>query len=911
MLNTTLEQGVLSFDRASLTAAGSGISGYARLDTSAACESVTAKLVVRDFDLATLSPWMEEGPIPGGVLDELTISMDSCGQSIEAQLHSLSVQARLEGLDPLIDNAALPLSLLRLEAGLGWTDPVSISFEGELLHEPLSLSATFGSVSSILENRSSVFRLSARNDGFTMTADGAAELGVIGLDLDLGLTLDVARMGSLDAWLGTEPDSRLPFRGSTRIRLDQRGLIIEDLDTTLGRSDISGSLDWPDPESGLPLIVALSASHVDLNELADLFPESTGQKTDEATDWAELLEDSEWAGQWFDLPYIELDIEVASLRGLLEDSGGVRLSARLQDKSIRDGQLAFRMEGIDIAGAMEADFSTHPWVVHFESTLNNIDIGRLLASLELRDDVTARAERVDIRMDSQGRNLRELVMNGRMDSRLESLEWTFEGGPKQRAFEVRLSELEVTTRPSTDTIWQTHGELNGSPIRAWLKTPLIHETFDSSLALPIRLVLGSPNGTIMVDTVIDPVSNEGAGANLVVSGMFRGSEGIDLADLESPLGDYAFEVRALVRENEFLKTEFQGRVASSRAAGKFDTFVLGDGLRFELDLDSPFLETDDLVNWAEDFRNAHGVITDGIPAENARENVNIGILKLLDEYIREYSGRNEVQITANVDELHSSGKLFGQMELELNLVGNDLRIEPLTIALPGGKVDVSYHGGGLGAEGIYELDVDVERLEYGGLLRLLDPESKAEGEMFLDIDLVSYAPQADQVVHNLAGHVDMAVFPVDARAGLLDLWASNLVFALLSTGDDPDKQLNCLVARFDVEDGVMHAKNAFLDSTEVIVRARGDIDLGQRQLDLLVAPQSKREKFLSVSTPIAVTGSFDDFQIGVAPGGFLATMIRWYYGLIYVPWKWLTGERFPADGIATCRQAMGWEPAAD
>ena len=36
-------------------------------------------------------------------------------------------------------------------------------------------------------------------------------------------------------------------------------------------------------------------------------------------------------------------------------------------------------------------------------------------------------------------------------------------------------------------------------------------------------------------------------------------------------------------------------------------------------------------------------------------------------------------------------------------------------------------------------------------------------------------------------------------------------------------------------------------------------------------------------------------------------MFRWFYGVIYVPWKWLTGERFPADGIATCYRAMDWE----
>jgi hypothetical protein len=105
----------------------------------------------------------------------------------------------------------------------------------------------------------------------------------------------------------------------------------------------------------------------------------------------------------------------------------------------------------------------------------------------------------------------------------------------------------------------------------------------------------------------------------------------------------------------------------------------------------------------------------------------------------------------------------------------------------------------------------------------------------------------------------------------------------------------------------MQNKELLLDSTDVIVRGRGSIDLGRQELDLLFAPQAKLEKFLSVSTPIAVTGPFNDFQVGVATGGFVATMLRWYYGLIYVPWKWLTGERFPADGLETCFNAMDWE----
>jgi hypothetical protein len=91
------------------------------------------------------------------------------------------------------------------------------------------------------------------------------------------------------------------------------------------------------------------------------------------------------------------------------------------------------------------------------------------------------------------------------------------------------------------------------------------------------------------------------------------------------------------------------------------------------------------------------------------------------------------------------------------------------------------------------------------------------------------------------------------------------------------------------------------------VRGRGSIDIPNQQLDLLAAPQAKRERFFSVSTPVRVTGPWSDFQVGVQPGGFIGTMFRWYMALIYVPYKWLTGESFPADGLETCFNELGLE----
>ena len=99
-----------------------------------------------------------------------------------------------------------------------------------------------------------------------------------------------------------------------------------------------------------------------------------------------------------------------------------------------------------------------------------------------------------------------------------------------------------------------------------------------------------------------------------------------------------------------------------------------------------------------------------------------------------------------------------------------------------------------------------------------------------------------------------------------------------------------MVAHFEASDGILKSKSIMLDSTDIIVRGRGTINIPEQQLDLLVAPQAKRERFFSVSTPVRVTGPWDDFQVGLEPGGVIGTLFKWYMALIYVPFKWLTGD---------------------
>ncbi len=245
---------------------------------------------------------------------------------------------------------------------------------------------------------------------------------------------------------------------------------------------------------------------------------------------------------------------------------------------------------------------------------------------------------------------------------------------------------------------------------------------------------------------------------------------------------------------------------------------------------------------------------------------------------------------------------------------DNFRLQPIKVTLPGGDIDAEYvverTPDGVGAL----LNIYIERLQYGDLVRLLDPgaQQNVRGLLYLDTSLSSSAPTTAQLSNAVQGRIELMTIPEDIAAGFLDLWAANLVLTLVTPkGFSQPKKLNCMVASFSVEEGVMRSRTVMLDTTDVIIRGRGSIDIANRTLDMIVAPQAKREKFFSMSTPVAITGPWDTFQVGVTKVGFAATLFRWYMALIYVPYKWLSGERFPADDLTTCFNATDWELPSD
>ena len=178
------------------------------------------------------------------------------------------------------------------------------------------------------------------------------------------------------------------------------------------------------------------------------------------------------------------------------------------------------------------------------------------------------------------------------------------------------------------------------------------------------------------------------------------------------------------------------------------------------------------------------------------------------------------------------------------------------------------------------------------------------GILNLDILLDATAPTLDQLLANGRGHFDLAFVPVNFDAGLIDMWAVNLLTSLASETDgEPDSVINCLVASFGMNDGLMQERTIFIDTTNMSIEAAATINFKTRELKMLAAPKAKRPEFFSLATPVKVSGKFDDFGIGINVVRLTGTVTSFITSPLHVPLRRIFAKKRPEDGKEACRQA--------
>jgi hypothetical protein len=196
---------------------------------------------------------------------------------------------------------------------------------------------------------------------------------------------------------------------------------------------------------------------------------------------------------------------------------------------------------------------------------------------------------------------------------------------------------------------------------------------------------------------------------------------------------------------------------------------------------------------------------------------------------------------------------------------------------------------------------NTEQFDYGPLARRVDPETDMGGWISLDLDIAGKAPDTRSLLANATGKLDFMAMPENIDTDVFDLWAVSLLRLILPRLDPSARStLNCVVARFDLEDGSMEERVLFLDTTGMVVRGDARVDFLDERLRAVLTPEPKKAEFLSLQTRVQVKGSFEEFRIGIPPEEFATTLLRFATSIVVTPFQRLFGESLPADGKETC-----------
>jgi len=424
-------------------------------------------------------------------------------------------------------------------------------------------------------------------------------------------------------------------------------------------------------------------------------------------------------------------------------------------------------------------------------------------------------------------------------------------------------EATITAREGSDGQAGFHlegrGTMNGTPLRLEVRGgPFINIRRDRPYAFTAEL-----------SGVGSRLKAEGSITRPFDLGQFTAAlslEGRDLADLYLLTGITTpntppYRLSGTLTRDDALFTfnDFSGRVGSSDLSGDLTVNKVGDRRRVEADLRSRLLDIDDLaaVLGGTPRVTASGdtVMTSGAPGRLLPDApLNVERLRVMDGTLRYRAARvkrNELDIR--------------QVDLGADLKDGILNLDPVAFDFNRGELrgtaridatkDMPYTTADFRLRG-YPLESIIPARNGAPTVT-----GRALGRAKLE------GPGAS--VHDFAarskGTISLVVPQGQMRSAFAELLGINVTAGLgkLLSGDTGTSEIRCAVADFTVSNGTATARTFVIDTTPVLARGSGTIDLGAETMNLRIDGETKQPRLVRLWAPIKIQGSLTAPKIGV------------------------------------------------
>lgn len=760
---------------------------------------------------------------------------------------------------------------------------VAIDAAGRIGSGACSVSVSGAALAPLLAGEPWPVQGSGRCAGERVSAKGTIVVAGGRPNANLGVELAADRPGPIAGLLGA--GRRLPYPLSARgaLALDASSASVRFDDLRLGRSSGTGEVEWPRAAGGAGS-VRLAFKTLDLGSLG----EAAGGKPAPADRLRRDVLPT-------NLPLPDLDFDITAERVAI---GGAtlqhaRLAGAPRSQALAATQFRFDWEGMTVAGQVAADFSGGTPRIEIDAATRDADLRGALAQLG-RKDIGLRAAVLTLNARAQGSRLGDLLASATIDGAVEGGRlippWA---SADQQAHTIDFSAT-LGAAPGQPTRLTATGSAQGEPMRLSLDAGTLAELARTGQSLPL-LLLGT-SGDLRLEAK-GKVAIDGSGeARVQLSGRKLDRLGaligvpLPAAEPFAARGNLRFSAAAVHADDLDLS------IGRSRLAGNVRVARAAAGRKaHRVALRATELHLEDIARPGQ-LRFGDEPARDDRPMQQAIARAAAALLDV--------ARGADVDFELTIDALLGAGRPMAKGQVTARAEAGTLRLSSSDVLTAGGVVNADVRVEATSTPPVFAVNARARDLEYGPMLRALDPSTSLEGGFDFNVQVAAQA-QPDKLLRALSGTIDVATFPRGLRPRALNLWGVGIVNGLLRQLDpDSRSSIDCAVAGFDVERGVARSSGFFVDATRVRIVGDVEIDLVTRSLSGRIDPRSKVPQLFAVAPTMLLGGTVEDPRVSAAPQNIVTVPLRLAVPLGGLLGDWRPGGGQVDDGQAACREAF-------
>ena len=312
----------------------------------------------------------------------------------------------------------------------------------------------------------------------------------------------------------------------------------------------------------------------------------------------------------------------------------------------------------------------------------------------------------------------------------------------------------------------------------------------------------------------------------------------------------------------FTFNDFSGRVGTSDLSGDLKVDRPDGRLRVDADLRSNLLDIDDLaaVLGGTPTVTAAGdtVMTSGAGAKLLpTAPLNVERLRVMDGGLRYRAARvkrNELDIR--------------QVDLGADLKDGILNLDPVSFDFNRGSLNGTARINANRDTPYTTADFRLRGYPLESIVPARDGAPVVTGSALGRAKLEGPGASVHDFAANSTGTLGLVVPQGRMRAAFAELLGINVTAGLgkLLSGDTGSSEIRCAVADFTVRRGIATARTFVIDTTPVLARGSGTIDLGAETLNLRIDGETKQARLIRLWSPITVQGPLTGPAVGIETG---------------------------------------------